>query len=107
MSVDPQPRSAPATSGVRVELFCHQGCPNAEPTRILLRECLIEAGLKATVIDRVGAYPSPTVLVNGRDVMGGGVLSAGVAACRLHLPTRERVRAVLLGIQPLGLDPGG
>ena len=87
-----------------MELFCHQGCPHAEPTRILLRECLTETGLNTTVIDRVGAYPSPTVLVNGRDVMGEGGLPAGIASCRLDLPTRQRVRAALLRARDAGRD---
>ncbi|MFE9695090.1 alkylmercury lyase family protein [Micromonospora sp. NPDC005806] len=41
----------------------------------------------------MGDYPSPSILVNGEDVMGGS--SDGPAACRLDLPTIERIRAAL------------
>ncbi|SCL31994.1 Alkylmercury lyase [Micromonospora rhizosphaerae] len=41
----------------------------------------------------MGDYPSPSILVNGVDVMGGS--GDGSAACRLDLPTEERIRAAL------------
>ena len=96
MSTDPQPRSTvPTAPRVRVELLCHADCPHAERTRVLLRECLAEAGLDAPVIEWVGAHPSPTVLVDGRDVMGPAGPPSGIATCRLDIPTGERVRAAL------------
>lgn len=50
--------------------------------------------LSERVVERVGAYPSPTVLVDGVDVMTPGApLIAN--ACRLDLPIRERVLAAL------------
>jgi hypothetical protein len=53
-------------------------------------ECLTTLGLTVPIIDRVGRYPSPTVLVNGVDVMRPGAAPVG-DACRLDLPTPQRV----------------
>jgi hypothetical protein len=47
------------------------------------------------VIEKVGAYPSPTVLVDGRDVMGDPGVAPGIAACRVDTPTRARLLAAL------------
>lgn len=61
------------------------GCPNAALARRLLVDCLSEVGFAERVVERVGAYPSPTVLVDGVDVMTPGApLIAN--ACRLDLP---------------------
>jgi len=43
--------------------------------------------------EQKGAYPSPTILVDGMDVMGRP--EAVGASCRLDMPTRERVLAAL------------
>ncbi|ALI24088.1 hypothetical protein XA26_02220 [Mycolicibacterium fortuitum] len=52
------------------------------------------------VVERVGAYPSPTVLVDGVDIMKPGTELAA-DACRLDLPTRDRVLAALRSATPL------
>ena len=67
-----------------------------EKTRVLLRDCLTELKLRTSVIERVGDYPSPTVLVNGQDVMAEPGLARGTAACRLDTPTHDQVRHALL-----------
>jgi hypothetical protein len=61
-----------------------------------LCECLAEEGLAAPVIEKVGAYPSPNVLVDGRDVMGDPGVAPGIAACRVDAPTRDRLLKALL-----------
>ncbi len=53
---------------MRLELLHHPGCPHAERVRRLLEECLSATGCRAVIIDTVGGCPSPTVLVDGRDV---------------------------------------
>jgi hypothetical protein len=63
-----------------VELIYFAGCRHVERTRAALREGLERHGLparwtewdqlSATAPERVQGYPSPTVLVAGRDVMG-------------------------------------
>jgi hypothetical protein len=56
---------------VLVELLLVQECPHADAARTLLARSLAELGLEVVVDERVGDYPSPTVLVNGVDVMTG------------------------------------
>ncbi|CAJ1505348.1 alkylmercury lyase [[Mycobacterium] burgundiense] len=80
---------------MRVELRRHPGCPNAETVRQSLDECLRELGLPDAVVDVVGDYPSPTVLVDGVDVVTGSAEQLLGRACRLDLPTRERILEAL------------
>jgi hypothetical protein len=80
---------------MRVELLHHFGCPSAPAAHQLVQDCLTALAIGTPVLVRVGAYPSPTVLVDGTDVMTAtGVMSPG-HACRLDLPTQERVLAAL------------
>lgn len=81
----------------RVELRHVPGCPHAEAARKVLSACLDRLGLAGPggvkVVELVGDYPSPTVLVDGVDVMGGP--PAAGAACRLDPPTVQRILAAL------------
>ncbi|WP_409465296.1 alkylmercury lyase [Amycolatopsis sp. GA6-003] len=86
--------TGPEIRGPRVDLLTAPDCPNAEAARALVAECLAASGLEAAVVERVGRYRSPTILVDGVDVMGTAESVAG-AACRLDVPTRERVLAAL------------
>jgi hypothetical protein len=76
-----------------VELRSVPDCPNLEPVRAAVYACLAELGLPPDVIEAVGEFPSPSVLVDGVDVMQAG--GAGSAACRLDLPTTDDIRAAL------------
>ena len=79
---------------MKIELLQFSGCPHANETRQLLVDCLNEIGLGAIHIDeREGEFPSPSIVIDGRDVMGEPTVI--VACCRLDLPTRERVLAAL------------
>jgi hypothetical protein len=78
---------------MRIELLHTLGCPHVDQALSLLRTCLAELELETTVVEREGDYPSPTILVNGVDVMGRSDLQG--AMCRLDLPTRDRVLAAL------------
>ena len=80
---------------MRIELLTSPGCPNAEPARELIIDCLGSLGLDREIEERVGSYPSPTILVDGVDVMGCGSDALTGDACRLDLPTRERLLAAL------------
>ena len=81
---------------VRVDILSVPDCPNVDATRRMVRECLAELGLTATVVEHVGRYRSPTVLVNGVDVMRPEIGAAlDDASCRLDLPNRNRVLAAL------------
>lgn len=81
---------------MRVELLLVPGCPNAEAVRQIVRAAIAEteSGADVEEVERVGQHLSPTVLVDGDDVMGPAPLSAG-AGCRLDLPTSDRVMAAL------------
>lgn len=78
-----------------VELLLAPQCPHADSARTMLARCLAEAGLTVPVVERVGDYPSPTVLVNGVDIMTGSAETPHAQACRLDRPTPQRVLAAL------------
>ena len=78
---------------VRIELLHVPGCANEAAARSLLKSCLAELRLTAPIEDREGDYPSPTILVDGVDVMGKPPVEG--AMCRLNGPTRDRIRDTL------------
>jgi hypothetical protein len=80
---------------VKVELLLAPDCPHASAARAVLNECLDGLGLVVRVCERVGDYPSPTVLIDGVDVMTDARGAAPVPACRLDVPTPSRVLAAL------------
>ena len=80
---------------MRVELLHYEGCPLAPAAHRLVRQCLIAFGIPDLVLVRVGDYPSPTVLVNGTDVMRPGTGLSEGSACRIDVPTREGMLAAL------------
>ena len=80
---------------IRLELLHLSDCPHTDSARQLLYACLGELGVEADIEELEGAFPSPTIRVNGEDVMGPP--PSAVPACRLDVPTRERVLAALRG----------
>ena len=80
---------------MRVELLHYEGCPLAPAALQQVRQCLSALGAPDPVLVRVGDYPSPTVLVDGIDVMGAAAELSTARVCRLDVPTRERVLAAL------------
>ena len=97
MTPDPDTEPPPGDAGpVRVELLWAPGCPNLAATRQMLAGCLAELGLNIPVSERTGRYRSPTILVNGIDVMNPATSTqVDGDACRLDLPSRDRVLAAL------------
>lgn len=84
---------------MRVEVLTSPGCPNAAAAKAVVTDCLSLLGIDVPIIERVGRFVSPTVLVDGIDVMRPhGETQAG-DACRLDLPTPQRI------IQALRKDP--
>ena len=79
---------------MNVELRGVSNCPNLPATRELLLACIAELEQPVTVIERVGDYPSPTVLIDGVDVTGAAA-TEGVGSCRLDLPTADQIRTAL------------
>jgi hypothetical protein len=81
--------------GMRVELLHYEGCPLAPAAHRLVRQCLNALGIPDPVLVRVGDWPSPTVLVNGTDVMRPAAELSTARMCRIDVPTRGRVLAAL------------
>jgi len=80
---------------VRIELLTSPGCPNAAAARATIADCLSTLGIDVPIIDRVGRHPSPTVLVDGMDVMRPESERWSGDACRLDLPTPQCVLSAL------------
>lgn len=84
-----------------VELIIDRGCPNVEVARAELRRALsdLELPLQWQEWDRESAeaptyareYGSPTVLVDGRDVVGEGT-EADANCCRVYVGRDGRIR---------------
>lgn len=88
-----------------IELVYFTGCPNVDRARDTLRDALRSAGLPEQWLewnqsdssspDRVHGYPSPTILVAGRDVTDN-LPPAAAKACRIAgLASAESIRAAL------------
>src|SRR5215213_7869468 len=80
---------------MRVELLHFEGCPLAPAAYRLVRQCLTALRIPDPLLVRVGDWPSPTVLVNGTDVMRPAAELSTASMCRIDVPTRERVLAAL------------
>lgn len=80
---------------IQVQLLHVPGCPHVDAARRLLSSCMQELGVAASIQEREGAFPSPSILVNGVDAMGAP--ASAEAHCRLDTPTRDRVLAALRG----------
>jgi len=80
---------------VRIELRTSPGCPNADAARRLVSACLVDLGIEVPIIEVVGQYASPTVLVDGLDVMRPEGTHLCDNVCRLDVPVPQRVLARL------------
>jgi mercuric ion transport protein len=88
-----------------VELIFDATCPNVEAARAQLREALARARCPITWTEwnreaddappYARRYASPTVLVDGHDVAGGGTLEAGGSGCRVVTPSAQAILAAL------------
>jgi hypothetical protein len=70
-------------------------CPLVDRLRITVSDALRRVRIEATIEEVVGAFASPTLLIDGADVTGAS--SFKTPACRLDLPTEEDV-LVALGV---------
>jgi hypothetical protein len=78
---------------MKVEILFAPGCPHAAEAVALVERCLARLGIDADLAAREADVPSPSVLVNGVDVMGPP--DGEAAVCRLDRPTEERVLGAL------------
>lgn len=86
-----------------IELLSSPGCPHAAAARRTVTACLTTIGIEAPIVDRVGRYPSPMVLVDGIDVMRPNAGPIVGDACRLDLPTSQRVLDALCASAQAGV----
>jgi len=82
-----------------IELLLAPDCPNASAARAVLTAGLARLGLVVRVRERVGDFPSPTILVDGIDVVTGERIGPAGPTCRLDLPTAAHVMAALEGVR--------
>ena len=76
---------------MRIELLTSPGCPNATAVKEVITNTLTALRIDVPIICRVGPYPSPTVLIDGVDVMRPEAGAPVGEACRLDLPTPQHI----------------
>lgn len=90
----------------KIRLLYFEDCPNVEQARENLREALSHAGLaqrwdetdirSSDCPDRWKGFPSPTVLVDGTDIVSGAEAQSGSSSCRTGgAPTWEQIGTAL------------
>lgn len=83
----------------RVELRWVPHCPNVDQVRRDLLAVLAELDLTIDVEERAGDYPSPTVVIDGLDVVTHETPRPG-PSCRLDLPTHAQLIDALWAAVP-------
>ena len=78
-------------------------CPLVSRVRDTLHDCLQYVGFPVGVEDLEGAYPSPTLLIDGIDVATGGPPPRGIC-CRFDLPTGAQITTALNRAATTGLN---
>jgi hypothetical protein len=78
---------------IRVQLLHVPDCPLVDRVRATLRTGLTKTTVRVMIEEIEGDYPSPTLLIEGKDVTGRSPVSE--PSCRLDLPTEEQVLAAL------------
>ena len=78
---------------MKIELLSIPNCPHVGRARELLHSCIDDLGIDLDVEERHAVYPSPSILVDGVDVMGNP--GYRTASCRLDIPTRLAILKAL------------
>jgi hypothetical protein len=86
-ATEDQNRGAQAT--ISIQLLHVPDCPNLDELRRRVESTLAKLGVSAAIDQVEGAYPSPTLIVNGVDVTGRPVGSD--PSCRLDVPTDDQI----------------
>lgn len=92
MTTDATPMRA--MPGPRVQILHVAGCPLVAGLREVVRRGLARAECGARIEELEGDYPSPTLLIDGIDVVTGRPADTHTA-CRLDVPTEDQVVAAL------------
>ncbi|MFH5227597.1 DUF4158 domain-containing protein [Antrihabitans spumae] len=90
----PHPMNPTTPPAVRVQLLHVPDCPLVERVRDTLTACLHDTLIPVQVEELEGEYPSPTLVIAGRDVATGQPPQL-VTCCRLDLPTYEQIWTAL------------
>lgn len=77
-----------------IQLWHVPDCPLVDQVRDTVERVLDRANSSASVHEFVGDCSSPSLLINGIDVVTGVELSRQVC-CRLDLPTEQQILAAL------------
>jgi hypothetical protein len=80
----------PPLPELRIQVLHVADCPHVGRVRKDLQACLDQCGMDALIEEVEGPYPSPTLLVGGRDVVTEHPPGAG-PACRLDVPSRDQI----------------
>jgi hypothetical protein len=86
--------SASRPGPVRVQLLHVPDCPLTGRVRDALYDCIRHVGFSVRVEELEGAYPSPTLVVDGIDVATGARPSREIC-CRLDVPTCAQIVTAL------------
>jgi hypothetical protein len=97
----------PAQPPVRVQLLHGPDCPLVSVVREALDDCLRRIGFPVRVEELEGAYPSPTLLIEGIDVATGAPPRREIC-CRFDLPTCVQITSALTRAATAGhpCEPG-
>lgn len=76
-----------------IEFLYFEGCARAPAARAMLDRCLDKLGITIPVDARPWEGASPTIRINGADVMGDSPPT--VHACRLDIPTEDGLLGAL------------
>jgi hypothetical protein len=85
-------------SGPRVQILQVEGCPLVDGLRETVRRSLARTASAAQIEELKGDYPSPTLLIDGIDIVTGRPPDLH-PACRLDVPTEDQVVAALRAAQ--------
>lgn len=81
-------------AGFRISIYHVPDCPSVGRVRAEVEAALDRIGATAVVEEIEGAFPSPTVLIDGAEI-DGYPLGSG-AACRIGLPASQEIEDAIL-----------
>lgn len=77
-----------------VQILHVPDCPLLRSARRVVDRAAASLGVHVRIDEVEGAFPSPSVMVDGEDVTATSI--TGGAQCRLDLPTDHQIRTALL-----------
>lgn len=76
----------------RIRILQVPDCPLVDRLIDDVEKCLVDMGIDEPVEIVVGDQPSPTLVIDGKDVATGRPVQ-GEPRCRMDLPSEEQIRA--------------